>query len=414
MSAPTLATSTVFSRRLVIGNAAALVLAYAVPRALTFAAAVVAARFLGAREFGLYTTAATAAVVASIVATAGMQPLLVREVARDPARAPELIGHAHAAKAVMILLMVVAIALTPALGYSPTVVGAAAILAISYAIGAFVENLAAYFQGIEHMHVWTQASALFGIVSGALGVVLVLVTRSVLWLCIAPAIGQTASFAHLLRRAPPAIRRPPRPRAAEVAALLRGLVPFAVTFVATTIYYRADVLILAGLRAPTEVGIYGAAGRFLDVSQALALAGAGALLPHFARNRASRDSGTLRLLGLFALLGILASTALFVFRDILVTGLYGEAYTAAIPLVALLAPVVAARGINMFALSACAGADLMRPAGALFGLAAIVSVALNVPAIRAYGATGAAMVSLVTEILLALALTALLWRRIER
>jgi O-antigen/teichoic acid export membrane protein len=281
-------------RRLLAANGAALVLAYAIPRAFTLLSAVVAARVLGAAVFGWYATAGAVAVVASILATAGMQPLLVREVARDPRSAPRLIGAAHAAKGALLLVMGAALALTPLLRLPAPVLLAAAILGVGYGIGAFVENLAAYFQGVERMHVWTQASAAQGVVTGGAGVVLVILTRDLLWLCAAPALGQAAALGWLLRRAPAAVRRPPLPSRAELASLFRRLAPFAAAFVATTVFYRVDVLLLSHWRAPREVGLYSAAYRFLDVAQAVALAGAGALLPHLSRRGGVRAADARR------------------------------------------------------------------------------------------------------------------------
>ena len=88
------------SRR-VAANALWLFLAYAPPRLLTFGSTVVAARVLGAREFGAYATAAAFAVILSIVATLGMTPLLIRDIAKAPERAGSLLRAAHVVKLVM-------------------------------------------------------------------------------------------------------------------------------------------------------------------------------------------------------------------------------------------------------------------------------------------------------------------------
>ncbi|HUE95788.1 MAG TPA: oligosaccharide flippase family protein [Longimicrobiaceae bacterium] len=411
MSAPILAASTIPSRRVILDNTAALIAAYVAPRVVTFTAAVVAARVLGATEFGLYTTAATIAVVASILASAGMQPLLIREIARAPASAPRLVGAAHLARVFMVLLMATVLAFTPLLGYPANVTIGAGLLGLGYLVGAFVDNLSAYFQGIERMYVWTQASALLGLVTGVLGIVAVMATGSLVWLCAAPVAGQLAALGWLLHRAPAAVRWPVFPRGKVVVALLRRLAPFAAAFIATTIYYRSDILILSRMVPASDVGLYGAAGRFLDVSQALALAGAGALLPHFARSRAASGSGSLRALGLVAVLAIPPSVLLFVLREPIVLALYGSDYLASVPIVALVAPAIVGRTVNMFALAAFAGADLIHAAGAFYFAAAGLSIALNLVAIPAFGSVGAAGVAFLTETMLAIALTFVLWRR---
>ncbi len=399
-------------RALLAANAASLVLAYAIPRSFTLLAAVAAARVLGAAEFGRYATAGAVAVVASILATAGMQPLLVREVAREPHGAPRLVAAAHLAKAGTVALMAVVLAAAgPLLGFPAPVLAAAALLAAGYGVGAFAENLAAYFQGVERMHVWTQASALAGIVTGAAGVAAVVATRQLPWLCAAAPLGQAAALLWLLRCAPPAVRRPPLPSAAAVAGLLRKLAPFAVAFLATTLYYRADVLLLARWRSPEEVGLYGAALRFMDVVQALALAGAGALLPRLSRGGAARRGDVLRLAVGFAAAAAPVALVLFALRVPILQGLYGPGYAASAPVLALLAPAVVPLAVNMFALAALAAADAMRGAALLYLAATGLAVGLNLAAIPRWGAPGAAVVSLAAESALAIGLVLLLRAR---
>src|SRR5690606_21489272 len=146
--------------RRVLHNAASLLLAYVLPRLFTLGSVVVAARVLGAADFGAYSTAAAFAVLLSIVATLGMTPLLVREIARAPGRAPALLAAAHAVKTASNVLMLALLFVLAryVLAYPAPVVVASLLLGVSYAVGAYVENLAAWFQAVERMHVWTQAS----------------------------------------------------------------------------------------------------------------------------------------------------------------------------------------------------------------------------------------------------------------
>lgn len=276
--------------RRVGANALALLLAYLLPRVFTFASVVVAARALGAREFGAYGTAAALAVILSIVATLGMMPLLVRELARAPERAPVLVRAAHGVKTVSNALMLAALFVVArwVLGYPEPVVQAALLLGASYAIGAYAENLAAYFQAVERMEVWTQASAAFGVVSGGAGALLVATTSSVVWFCAAPVLGQAAALGWLLAQAPANVRWGAPPKAAgnagrEWARLVRALAPFGAAFVALTVYYKVDVLLLARWRPPADVGLYAAAYKFVDILQALVLVVAGAVYPRLSR-----------------------------------------------------------------------------------------------------------------------------------
>ena len=185
-------------------NALSLLFAYGLPKVFTLGAVVVAARVLGTGEFGAYGTAAALAVILSVVSTLGMMPLLIRDIAREPERAPELVRSAHLLKTIAngVMLATLLVLTKWLLAYPDPVVATALLLGVSYALGSYVENMSAYFQAMERMHVWMQASAAFGLVTGSLGVALVWTTSSMVWFALAPIVGQAAALFWLLRRAP--------------------------------------------------------------------------------------------------------------------------------------------------------------------------------------------------------------------
>lgn len=270
-------------------NALALLGAYVIPRGFTVVAIVLAARVLGSDGFGAYGTAAAFAVILSILATLGMHPLLVRDLARDPAAAPRLIRAAHlvktAANAVMLVLLY--LLARGQVGLSGEALDAALLLGVSYAIGAYVENLSAYFQAVERMHVWTEASALVGLITGGLGIALVLGTHSVAWFALAPLLGQAAGLGWLLFRAPAEVRRGAPARREDLDGLLRALAPFALAFIVLTLHYKLDVLLLERWRSAAEVGLYAAAYKFVDVFHAVVIIGVSAVFPALSRSAAA-------------------------------------------------------------------------------------------------------------------------------
>lgn len=403
--------------RRIIANAASLALAYALPRLFTVAAVIAAARVLGTTMFGAYGTAAAFAVILSIIATLGMSPLLVREMARAPERAGALIRAAHGIKTASNAVMLVALAVVGrwVLGYPDTVLFAALLLGFAYAIGAYVENLAAYFQAIERMHVWTQASAAYGLVTGGLGLFLVIATGSVVWFCVAPVAGQIAALFWLHARLPARIRQAARPSAAETRRLLQALAPFAAAFVALTVHSKLDVLLLAQWRAAGDVGVYTAGYKFIDLIQALAVVAAAAVYPRLARTApssvvAGRWAGT-RLTELALLAAVPAGAVLVLARDPIVEMLYGDAYARAVPVVALLGTAVPALVMNIVAGHVLGAAGRMWPVASLYAAALTVKLGLDAVLIPTRGADGAALAMLCTELLLAGAMLVLLRRR---
>ena len=414
--------------RRVLHNAASLLLAYVLPRLFTLGSVVVAARVLGTADFGAYSTASAFAVLLSIIATLGMIPLLVREMAQAPDRAPALLAAAHAVKTVSNALMLALLFVLAryVLDYPAPVVVAALLLGVAYAVGAYVENLAAWFQAAERMHVWTQASAAFGLVTGGLGLLLVLWTRSLAWFCAAPIAGQLAALAWLLARLPAEVRRGARVEAAEALRLVRALAPFAAAFVALTVYYKVDVLLLARWRDAAEVGLYAAAYKFVDVAHALALVVAGAVYPRLSRaaaavnaatRRADADGGArdgargraspslprsaARLSEWMLLATVPAAGVVFLVRAPLTVAIYGAAYADAAAVLGWLAAVLPALMLNILAGYILGAAGRMGQVAGAYVLATLANVAANAVLIPRYGAPGAAMAMLGSELLLA-------------
>lgn len=397
--------------RAILHNAVALLLAYVIPRSLMLVAIAVAARVLGAHTFGVYGTAAAFAVILSIASTLGMQPLLVRELAREPARAAGLLRTAHvlktAANVVMLLLLLLFGIL---LDFPPVVLATAMVLGAGYALGSYSENLAAYFQSQERMHVWTQASALFGIVAGLGGALVVATTGSIVAFAFTAALGQAAALGWLLFRsvrALPTHGRPAHPfLSAETRAELRllghAVVPFALAFIALTLYCKIDVLLLARLRTATDVGLYTAAYKFVDVTQALVIVAAGAVLPRLARATGARsgEAGA-RTVQLVALAALPLGLVLLLARGPIVQLVFGDGYVGATAALGLLAASLPLLALNITAGYVLGVAGRMRAVAIAYACALAFKVMLGWMLIPSYGATGAAAAALIAELALA-------------
>lgn len=398
----------------VVLNAIFLLLAYALPRALTFGSVVVAARVLGASDFGSYSTAAAFAVILSILATLGMMPLLIRDLARQPGLAPELMRAAHVVKtgSNVVMLLVLVVLVRWVLAYPEPVQGAALLLGLSYAVGAYGENLGAYFQAIERMHVWTQASAAYGLVTGVVGLALILATSSLVWFAAAPLVGQVAAVAWLLRRAPAEVRVGRGGSRDRVRLLLRHLAPFAAAYVALTIYYKLDVLLLARWRPPADVGVYNAAYKFVDIFQALVLVAVVAVYPRLSRaaprgEEPRRWAGT-RVTELALLVALPVAGGLWLLRDPVIGLLYGDAYGASVPVLGVLAVVLPALALNILAGYVLGAAGKMLHVAVPYAGAVVVNALLNALLIPRLGPQGAALSMLCSEILLGGVLLAVL------
>ena len=83
------------SVRKVIGNTASLLTSEVVNRATTFVLYALIARYLGAFEFGQFSLALTLFFVSQVLAGAGLNTLVTREVARDKAQTGSYLVNEH-------------------------------------------------------------------------------------------------------------------------------------------------------------------------------------------------------------------------------------------------------------------------------------------------------------------------------
>jgi O-antigen/teichoic acid export membrane protein len=384
--------------RQVLRNAVHLLLAYVIPRLFTVVSVVVAARFLGAERFGGYGAAAASAAILSVLASLGMLPLLVREIARAPARAGALLRTAHRIKAgTGAAMLLVAWPLTGSwFAGQPGPRWAAMVLCVGWVVHSFAENVAAYYQAVERMGRWTQASSVFGIVASVSGVVLLLSTDSIVAYCWGFVLGWSCGLAWLVLGLPAEVRS--GADAAGSRELLRGLAPFAAAFIGLTIYCKVDVLMLERF-SDLEAGLYTAAYKFVDVFQALVIVAASAIYPRLSRagERSSRSEGGKRAAELLLLGALPAGLTLSLVSTPLVLLVFGGAYAEAASVLARLALLFPLLSLTILGSYVLGAVGRMRPVALLYGAGLVVNIGMNVWLIPELGAVGAATARLVSE-----------------
>lgn len=189
----------------------------------------------------------------------------------------------------------------------------------------------------------------------------------------------------------------------DVRALARRALPLGLSTLLFSVYFRLDTLLLAVLRGAEEVGAYGAAYRIVEVLLVLPSFLTAALLPVLARARAVDLARTRRIAGQsagnLAVLGLgLAVAGPFLAAPLLALTA-GAAYSQAAPALAVLLV-----GVGASFLTALWGTLLivLSEAGFLLRFSCLnvaVNLALNLVLVPRIGLTGAAVSTLVTEVL---------------
>lgn len=362
------------------------------------------ARHLGVERFGAYALVVAALPLLATLVDLGIGIMAVREIARRPEDTAAIVSTTFtllAGLSVAGALLVVLV--LPLLPYEPEVRDALRLAAA----GLVVLLLAAVPGVIFQSSLRLELQAVVDLVGGAasLGlIVLAIALDGGLQAIIGAWLGSVAAATvvsyvlalRLLRFRPSLDRR-------LAASLLRRALPVGLTFVAAAIHFRVDAVLLSLLAPIDEVGVYGVAFRFLEHGLFAPLLFMGALFPVLAGYLAQGDprleSTVQRAFTLLLLLAVPAAVGILVLAEPLVELLVGGGYQASVTPLRVLAVAVLFAFLNPLFTNLLVAADLQARVLKATLLAIAVNVALNLVLIPAYGATGAAAATVVSEIL---------------
>lgn len=187
-------------------------------------------------------------------------------------------------------------------------------------------------------------------------------------------------------------------------ALLAEAAPLAAGTVMATLYYRVDSVMLSKLDTFSSVGIYNVAYKFVDLVHYLPSALMVSVLALLVRSwphDMHRFAETFRrAFTILVLAGVLVAVEFVVFARPLITLLYGRDYAvgADAAKVVVTAECIGAFGMLAFTVLLAMGRNRLYPVVTLVGL--VVNVGLNLALIPRASYFGAAVATLVTEILI--------------
>lgn len=404
-------------RASVMRNASVLAVATVVARVSMFGFGIVLARALGADSYGRYALALALGVVLQPIADAGITPYLSREIARareETERALPILLAAKLALLVATFALTVLVAAVVIDDDSLVTVIAAVVLATL--VDGFSMFVYGYFQGREAMGFEARATTLAAIVRALGGIALALAFDDlgpvVAWILGVALIQAVVAARRLARVTSPGRSLWRAYGAGRVhwhSVLSMGLMAI---FVMT--YLRLDSVLIGWLRDERAVGLYAAAYTLMLGAQIVPTMAATALTPVFARTHArDRDvfesawhSG-IRLVLLISLPIALATTLL---AGPLIDRLYGAEFERSADVLAVVIWICPLGSLSLIAQAALRGARRETWLTAVSGACAALNVGLNLWAISRYGIMGAAVVTVVTELLNALALVGLCLR----
>ncbi len=386
--------------RRVFKNSAALAVSNVGARVFTALTVIYAARFLGDAAFGQYVTALSLSLAFATLADLGMNPVYIRDVAREPLLAARYLVNLYALKAALgALTFGVVLAAAHLLGYPPETISVVRLLALAVVVDSYGSLNSAGFQAQERM----EFVALLSIVSNAayMAAVILLLSRggtpvTLGWLTLGRAVFNACVGLGLLRRIVP--RGGGRLDLSLIGRLLPEMLPLTLTTLFVSLYSQSDTVMVSRFRPAAEVGWYGAAHKPLDVLTAIPGTIMLALFPIMSRLYLV-PGGALGLVYERAMKYMLGfalplATGAYILADEIILLLFGPAYAAAADVFRVLAGAMLVYYLNTVLATLLISIDAIRFQTVVTGVMLVfylaVGFVLTSPSGLNLGAVGAA------------------------
>jgi O-antigen/teichoic acid export membrane protein len=370
---------------------------------LAFAYFVLLARTMGAERTGEYFLALSVTAIFSTITDFGLTPVVIRDVAKRPAEAVELVRRALSFKVPFMLAGAAgSVAAAWALGYDSTVrelVLIASLVMLADAVSLLLYGLLRGRQALQYESL--------GIFVGqsmtlALGGAALLFNPSLRMLVLALLAGSAFNMAfsawHAVRLFGAAVLRP-RVDLGSAKALLAAAAPFALAGIFVKVYSYVDTIFISKMIGTAAVGVYALAYKFTYSFQFLPMAFVAALYPGMSA-LVDRDAAGLRKLfddavWYTAVIAMPIAFGLFAVAPDAVS-LAGGGYDGAVPVLRTLVFVLIPIFLDFPVGSLLSAADRQGTKTAVMGATMVLNVLLNAILIPVHGVIGAAYAALVS------------------
>lgn len=390
----------------VFRNSAALLGGQAAERVLKLVVMAVLARYLGKTSFGLYAFVLTYVEFFHLLTDLGLQTILVREMARGPHRAEELLGSALTLKlAAAALSAALAVLVLRWTGHPAST----AVLAGWAALGLFLSfrlsSVRQVFDSVFQVRLEMRAPVALGVASELLSALGLL--AAVWWKLDLAALLAVQNLAYLPGAAALArltqARIPVRPRwsGRTLWGLLKESYPLGLSNLFTLAYVKLDILMLSAMQGDEAVGVYAAAYKLTGSLTILPTALLGSLFPLMSQYARTAPEVLPRLFHRSLNVILVAALPLAVAGTVLARGVihlvYGGQFGAAAGALRVLIWAVAVSFLSYLLTSALNAMDRQRLYLGMTASMTALNAALNWVWIPRYGFMGAAVATLITE-----------------
>ena len=393
--------------RRVVRNSSYLVIAQVPVQAANAVYVLVLAQRLGVSDFGRFATLWALLAFFQTVLEQGLGRSITRDLAsRTVSPARGIVNGLVLAVALGTLsvgaMTGIGWALSVILGHSTDLVMLAFVTGASLAPRAIWLTASAVFNAQQRIGVSAILSVVASLSNVALGLTALLAGLGLPGVMSASAVAQVVpmgvAFTLLFRMVWPGEASVSR---TALVTMGRSATPFVVRALLGIVYFRADLLLLTTLVGFEAAGIYQAAYKVLELALVLPGAANSAAYPvisaYLARNRERAVRAYQRLLGGSFVVGLPLSALLFVGATPLVNLLYGSAYRAAAPMLALLAGAILLSYVNAAPITLLSASPRQTALTIVTALGLVVNLAVNAALIPRMAGQGAAIAMIASE-----------------
>jgi len=376
-------------------------------KAATLIITVVAARRLNADPFSILAYAMVTGWLIGVATDAGLSMHLARETARDP-RHPSTPHRAGSRQ-----LFIEVVSLRAGLAFLAATILALAspyfvpqhwrlqflVVVMAQLAAAVIETIAHYFRGLQRSEIESAIHATYRIATLVLSLVVLWGWRRLDYLGIAmlaPALIAVVVSIAIALRLEPELPEEDVPAGLNYSTLVREVLPLGAGVLIAALYFRIDVFFIQQWHGFQPVGGYNAAFRLVEALRLVPAAVMAVTFPLLVRTNDTRLLK--RIGGGLAVAGVALAAVCAAGAGPIMALLYGEGYAYAAPAFSILALALPLLFLNYALTHQVIGWDGQRAYLLIAILALAANIAANIALVPSQGIAGAAIATVVTEL----------------
>jgi len=376
---------------------------------LTFALTVFLPRYLGVHAVGRLNLATSLWAIGAIGISFGLDTFLIKEVARQPTRASELVGRIFVLRALLFIAVFAAMAVYAHLAHYPQeTIRVIYVIGVATMLSQCISAVQAALQGLERMHLMSLGNIVGKAIVTCVSIPLALLGQPVsviaMTYVLAAGVGLWLQLRHLNRLHPIRLAL----ELHGVGDLLRAGFPYLLSGAFLVLYVQIDVVIISWFVDERNVGWYGTASQLLGTLLFVPTVYVAAVTPSLYRSGTTSPNEVARLMrrgfDFLVLLGIPIGFGVAAVADPFIALLYGPQFVGSGPVLALFGIALIFMYQNMLIGQSLVSTDRQYAMTALVGTATLCTIPIDmvlIPWCNTHfqnGAIGGALSLIATEL----------------